>query len=153
MAAEPVPSTTSTTTTTTATTSPNPNDALRQIVDHAVAALGSTGSPRQATGRLVELGLDEASASKLIGDLISVRREAMVEAKRKAAGKNIGFGLLWFVGGSLVTLLTYGAASSGSGRYVIAWGAILFGGIQALIGLFQLKPSFSDEEVARSFKA
>ena len=135
------------------TPSQSPDETLRQIVDHAVAALGSTGSPQEARKRLVNLGLDEASAAKLIGDLISVRREAMVEAKRKAAGKNLGFGLLWFVGGSLVTLLTYSSAASGGGKYVIAWGAILFGGIQALIGLFQLNPSVSDEEAARSFKA
>jgi hypothetical protein len=137
-----------------ATPAPNPDDTARLIVDHAVAALGSTGSPQEARKRLVQIGLDEAAAAKLIGDLINVRRDAMVEAKRKGAGRNIGLGLLWFVGGSLVTLLTYGAASSGGGgKYVIAWGAILFGGIQALIGLFQRNPSFSDAEVARSFKA
>lgn len=138
---------------TSTSTSQNPEDTLRQIVDHAAAALGSTGSPREARNRLVNLGLDEASAATLVGKLMDARREALVEAKRKSAGKNIGFGLLWFVGGALVTLATYSSASSGGGKYIVAWGAILFGGIQALMGLFQLSPSVSDEDVARSFKS
>ena len=50
--------------------------------------------------------------------------------------KNMIFGGLWFVGGSLVTAFTYGAASDG-GSYVVAWGAIIFGGGQLLYGLYQ----------------
>lgn len=50
--------------------------------------------------------------------------------------KNMGLGLLWFIGGSLVTLVTYEAASGG-GHFVVAYGAILVGGIQFIAGLFQ----------------
>lgn len=53
------------------------------------------------------------------------------------AGRNIVVGGLWCVGGIVVTALTY-SASSGGGRYVVAWGAILFGGIQLIRGLIQL---------------
>ena len=50
--------------------------------------------------------------------------------------RNIGLGLLWFVGGSLVTMITYGAAGGG-GHYVVAYGAILAGAVQFFVGLFQ----------------
>jgi len=52
-----------------------------------------------------------------------------MEAKR-----NIVVGGLWCLGGIVVTAATY----SSGGRYVVAWGAILFGGIQLIRGLLQL---------------
>lgn len=54
--------------------------------------------------------------------------------KKEKAIKDIIFGALWCIGGIVVTIVTYNAASGG-GTYVIAWGAILFGGIQLLKGL------------------
>lgn len=52
-------------------------------------------------------------------------------------GKDMLVGALWCIGGIVVTALTYSAASEGGGTYVVAWGAILFGGIQFLRGLFR----------------
>jgi hypothetical protein len=47
-------------------------------------------------------------------------------------------GMLWCIGGIVVTAMTFSlAASSGGGIFIIAWGAILFGGLQFLQGLFQ----------------
>jgi len=58
---------------------------------------------------------------------------------RSQGVRNMVIGGLWCVGGILVTAITYGAASSGSGggSYVIAWGAIVFGAIQFFKGVFQ----------------
>ena len=50
--------------------------------------------------------------------------------------KNMLYGTLWFVGGLVVTVGTLSAASGG-GTYIIAWGALLFGGIQFVQGLIQ----------------
>ncbi|HLH86887.1 MAG TPA: hypothetical protein VKX28_00400 [Xanthobacteraceae bacterium] len=54
--------------------------------------------------------------------------------------RNMAIGGVICIIGILVTAGTYGAASSGSGggHYVIAWGAIVFGGFQFLKGLFQM---------------
>jgi hypothetical protein len=41
-----------------------------------------------------------------------------------------------FVVGSVVTLATFSAAQGG-GRFVVAWGAMLFGGVQFLAGIVQ----------------
>jgi len=45
-------------------------------------------------------------------------------------------GILWCVGGLLVTLLTYNMAEEG-GRYVVAWGAVIFGAYQFFKGFMQ----------------
>jgi len=50
--------------------------------------------------------------------------------------KNMLIGALWAIGGTLVTVVTYSAASGG-GTYVVTYGAIAVGGIQFLVGLFQ----------------
>jgi hypothetical protein len=50
--------------------------------------------------------------------------------------KNMGMGLLWFVGGSLVTFATYESAQGG-GTYVVTYGAIIVGAIQFVMGLFE----------------
>jgi hypothetical protein len=51
--------------------------------------------------------------------------------------RNMAIGAVICVVGILITAGTYSAASPG-GHYVVAWGAIVFGGIQFLKGLFQL---------------
>ena len=51
--------------------------------------------------------------------------------------KNMLFGALWCIGGVVVTAATYSAVSSGGGKYVVAYGAIIVGAIQFLIGVAQ----------------
>ncbi len=66
-------------------------------------------------------------------------RIKMVPVATKAVGKkNMLFGGLWCVGGTVVTVATYAAASSGGGSYFVAWGGIVFGGIQFFKGLYQV---------------
>lgn len=66
---------------------------------------------------------------------IIVIQEA-VKATKATGKKNMVVGSLWFIGGSLVTILTFSVASGG-GSYIVAWGAILFGAFQFLQGLVQ----------------
>ncbi len=78
---------------------------------------------------LVAKGLDAETADIIIQNV----KEQIVKAKKEQASKDILYGALWCIGGIAVTALTY---SGGGGRYVVAWGAILFGGIQFFKGLF-----------------
>jgi len=52
--------------------------------------------------------------------------------------KKMIFGFFWFIGGIIVTAVTYNAAASSpsGGRYFIAWGAILFGFFDMVRGFF-----------------
>jgi hypothetical protein len=52
--------------------------------------------------------------------------------------RNMAIGAIVCVVGIVITAATYSAASSGGGHYVVAWGAIIFGAVQFLKGLFQL---------------
>lgn len=48
---------------------------------------------------------------------------------------DIAAGILWLVGGILVTALTYAAASDG-GIFIIAYGPVIYGVLRLLKGLF-----------------
>lgn len=81
---------------------------------------------------LIENGLRAEDADVVIANL----QNQYKQEKREAGNKNMLYGALWCVGGLLVTILTYSAASDG-GTYVVAWGAVIFGAIQFFKGLFQ----------------
>jgi len=55
--------------------------------------------------------------------------------KQKAVGSLLK-GLAWAIGGILVTYFSYSYAAETGGTYFVTWGAILFGGIQAIKSLW-----------------
>ncbi|MEX2459548.1 MAG: hypothetical protein WD770_11265 [Actinomycetota bacterium] len=72
-------------------------------------------------------------------------------AQERAAAARRAFVRMWIGGavaviGILVTVITYSAASSGSGggRYVVAWGAIVFGALAFLQGLVEWRKNRGD---------
>jgi hypothetical protein len=96
---------------------------LTQSKDKAtpVKGLAKQGSPESAAPQSVD-NLDRDSP----------------EGRKVLAGKNARrmiYGFLWAVGGTVVTVATYEAASAGE-TYVVAWGAILVGIIEIFRGLF-----------------
>jgi len=56
----------------------------------------------------------------------------------QSPARNMIVGAVWCIVGIVITAATYGAASRRGGTYVVAWGAIIFGGFQFLKGLLQL---------------
>ncbi len=97
---------------------PNQEEVLRQVYGYAAGLLQNGSSPRKVRQSLIDSGLDAESASIVV--------DSLLKAKRDAAGKNIIYGALWCVGGTVATLADIG---------YIFWGAILFGGIQCITGL------------------
>lgn len=83
--------------------------------------------------KLMDKGLDEESAAVVVKNLFQARSKVLKEQGRK----NMLYGALWCAGGAIVTLVTYDSASKGGGRYIVAWGAIIFGAIQFFRGLMQ----------------
>lgn len=107
-------------------------EAVQAIYGYAVELVKGGSSASQVESKLMEKGLDQASASIIVKNIFSFRSNAIKEA----AKKNMLYGALWCIGGLVVTVISFSAASAG-GRYVLAWGAIIFGAIQFLRGLFQ----------------
>jgi uncharacterized Zn finger protein (UPF0148 family) len=84
---------------------------------------------------LTERGLDAEAAATVVSNL-----EQFKARERREAGRRMMLaGVFWCITGLVVTALTYSMASSvGGGTFVIAWGAILFGGIEFVRGFFEL---------------
>jgi hypothetical protein len=72
------------------------------------------------------------------------------ERQREAALRDIVSGLLWLVGGLLVTLASFAVAASTArgGTYVVATGAIVLGAIQLFRGFSQLPERSSGQRPA-----
>jgi hypothetical protein len=111
-------------------------DLLGAAFQRAIALINQGKSRAQIETELKSIGLGQESASGVVNRAFQLRKKA----HRDVAGRNMLFGALWCVGGTLFTVWSYQSASQGSGggTYFIAWGAILFGGIQFLKGLGQL---------------
>jgi hypothetical protein len=83
---------------------------------------------------LTQQGLDADAAATVVSNVMHAKAIALKNAGRK----NMLYGALWCIGGIFVTALSYqAAANAGGGRFVLAWGAILFGGIQFFRGMMQ----------------
>lgn len=89
----------------------------------------------QVEQALLEKGLDAESAKIVTTNVLKMRSDAISAAGKK----NMLYGLLWCIGGAIVTAATYqmAANSPNGGSYVVTWGAIVFGGIQFLRGAAQ----------------
>jgi hypothetical protein len=81
---------------------------------------------------LIGEGLDEETAKLTIEEVV----KQIKVGRRQRAKKEIIYGGLAFVGGIIITVVTYLASSGPSGGMVImAWGPVIFGGITCLRGL------------------
>ena len=89
-------------------------------------------SDKEIVTKLEIEGLDTESAQAVVQNLAAMRKKEI----KQRANKNMGFGALWLIGGTIVTAVTYSAASGG-GTYVVTYGAIVVGAIQFLQGLIQ----------------
>ena len=106
-------------------------------------------SAASAEKALVAKGLDQASASAVVQGVQNFNA-AFAKTIKSAGGRSALFGALWCVGGTIVTVATYEAAQGG-GTYVVAWGAIVFGAIQMLRGLFTLGRKPKPEDLVKAF--
>lgn len=111
---------------------PTQDEMVEAIYAFASEQMNNGVPDRDIRANLEDQGLDADSAEAVVANLGRMRKEANQEAGRK----NMMYGLLWCVGGALITAVTYSAAANG-GTYVVTWGAIVFGAIQFFQGLFQ----------------
>lgn len=92
--------------------------------------LAGGAKPDQIATSLTSQGFTQQDATLVVNRVNAKFRQAMAKVSLRRAG----IGALWCVGGSAVTYYTYTAAANGGG-YVIAWGAIIFGGFRMISNL------------------
>jgi len=99
-------------------------EAVDQIYDYAAnLMINEKKSAIETKNLLVNEGLDRESASIIVDNL----QQQIDEARKERGGKNMIYGALWCIGGTIATIADFG---------FIFWGAILFGGVQFLNGLY-----------------
>ena len=119
---------------------PEERTAIEEVYRGVAEELAEGRSKQEVVTELVSRGMDKHDATQFVDhvqEALNQYRESP-EARRIMAGKyarHMLFGALWVIGGTIVTLWTYNAAGPG-GTYVVAWGAIAFGAIDFLWGLF-----------------
>ncbi len=74
----------------------------------------------------------------ILGDSKVEISKPRIETEPIDGAKNLLIGGIICAVGIGVTAVTYSSASSGGGTYVVAWGAMLFGGIRFVWGLLQM---------------
>lgn len=91
--------------------------------------LNQRKSGYEAKNILIEQGLDPDVAAMIVEKIEMKINDAQQEAIHSQAKKDILYGALWCIGGTILTLAHIG---------FIFWGAIVFGGIQFFRGLINL---------------
>lgn len=105
-------------------TKADPNADVNTIVDYiAHGLIVQEKLPSQVKKELVEKGASPQTAETIVEGFI----EEYNKKKKRGGQREMLFGALWCVGGTVVTVMSTGM--------VIAWGAIIFGGIQFVRGI------------------
>jgi hypothetical protein len=97
--------------------------AVTQLYNYAADLMvNQSKSSDEVKNALIEKGLSDNAAYTIVTNL----EDEIRKAKKDRATKDMIYGALWCVGGTIATVANIG---------FIFWGAILFGGIQFIKGL------------------
>ena len=121
------------------------------LINHVAKCLDMGCDPLAIRKQLRDFGFPEANADKIVTDTIDWMRKNPYAGKPATAHPTSsgGFnghmivGIIACIIGIGITGVSYFAASNigGNGRYVVAWGAILFGIVEILRGFGSSKQS------------
>ena len=81
---------------------------------------------------LIQQGYSHESANTVVDALV----KTMADNGKKRAASDMKIGAAVCIIGIIITVVTYDMAKNKGGTYFVAWGAIAFGAIQFLRGLF-----------------
>lgn len=113
--------------------SPESAERFRRATD-AYAILSDPAQRRRfdESGSVDQAGI-AATTEAILSQITHVR--VIAESAKARARASALRGLAWLVAGAAITAIGYSSAASSSGSsYFVMWGAILFGGLQALRG-------------------
>lgn len=104
---------------------------IQQAHAYAVSQLKAKVDPAQVEEQLMAGGLSRSAAHAMISTLLVTRRQA----ERAQGRRTMLLGVLWAVGGLVITLAGQALARERGGSYYILWGAVIIGTLQILVGL------------------
>ena len=105
----------------------------------AMQLLGENMRSPEVMDRLVESGLDEATAAKVVYAAIEANYQSALPTPRDNAVSDLKTGLGLLVLGAVVSFLSYAfAAGRGGGRYFVAGGALLIAVFYLVRGAWRL---------------
>jgi hypothetical protein len=119
----------------------------QRMAQKVARELMSGTMPERVIEGLVQKGWEKGEAQEFVFGVRHAIPVGDVQAQQASARpgidvhsrhmKNMLLGLVWCVGGSVVTLYTYQQAMANpmGGQYLVAWGAVVFGFFQFLSGL------------------
>ena len=105
---------------------------MDEVYDVARKHVRKGSSREEIIAMLIAGGISQKAAESVVKNIVLMRSDS-----RGSGGpgmKNMMVGGLCCIAGTAVTFITYQMAANG-GVYFVAWGAILFGGIQFFRGL------------------
>jgi hypothetical protein len=113
---------------------PDPEQDVEAVHEFAAEQMTVGVAPAEVRKALTERGLDDEAAARVVDELKQEKAIALNESGRK----KMLHGAMWCIGGLFVTAYSYRiAANASGGRYLLAWGAIVFGAIQFFRGALQ----------------
>ncbi len=99
---------------------------------YAAAGLANKQDPKVIVKELTGRGAAPGHAEKIVAETQEVLRKARGEKYKKRMTR----GLLWTIAGVVITCATLAFADQLGGQYLLCYGAIIFGVIDFLAGLF-----------------
>ncbi len=120
---------------------PNPAPIHPQYYSHGATRLAAGLTPDQLQAEMIAHGLAPAAAAQVVATLVERRTRDVRQptAAQLAAQAEMRSGALICAIGILITSVTYSHAahSAHGGRYVLAWGPIIFGAARFFRGLMR----------------
>jgi len=117
------------------------------LLAYVLQCLEKGSKPADVRKQLIAQGMSKEEANQVVQAVVNWRSQhyskeginvADPDSIHAAGKRNMAIGGIICLIGIIVTVLTFSAASSGGGRFVVAWGAIVFGAIQFFRGLGQM---------------
>jgi len=117
---------------------------IEELSEAVAYKLAGGENKEKIVKELMKQGWPKESAVRFVDRIEQDLKQYVEQYKNSPEGRRVMaskykrhmlYGALWAVGGTLVTAVTY-IAASGGGMFIIAWGAIVFGIIEFFVGLF-----------------
>lgn len=110
---------------------PTPEIQLKELAASAARDLASGKREEDVIKKLTSQGISTVLAAQIVEQVRPIVQKGKL---MKYRNQMIG-GIIWTVTGIAITIISMNM-SSGGGTYYVCWGAVLFGVIDFLMGLF-----------------